>query len=128
MIDSEELLIAIAGKDEVATFKQVKLNSMRLADVVRHVIADELGGSLPKSGQQFLTTGRGVFRLAPRDNSDNTTEQQAHAEMGAKTVQVFGDLSARRRTDGWMNIEDLYKLHNVKFDADRLIREVVKRF
>ena len=83
MIDNDELLIAILGERKVGTFKEVKLTSMRLARVVREVIADDLSGSLPARGKQFLTTGSGVFRLAARANSDNTTEQRdPRARMG----------------------------------------------
>jgi hypothetical protein len=78
VIDNEELLVAILGSDKVATFKEVKLTSMRLARVVREVIAEDLDGSLPPTGKQFLRTRCGLFRLASRSNSDNTTERQAH--------------------------------------------------
>jgi hypothetical protein len=88
MIDNDELLTAIVGERRVATFKEVKLTSMRLARVVREVIAEDLHGTLPTTGKQFLTTRHGVFRLASRPNSDNTTEQLAHERMGARTVQV----------------------------------------
>jgi hypothetical protein len=128
MIDNEELLVAIVGESKVATFKEVKLTSMRLARVVREVIAEDLHGSLPPAGKQFLTTRRGVFRLASRPNSDNTTEQLAHTRLGAKTVQVFGDLSAVHRSRGWMTVEDLYRLHRVKFDANAMLNRVAVRF
>ena len=128
LIDNDELLIAILGGSKVATFKEVKLTSMRLARVVREVIADDLQGSLPAAGKQFLTTREGLFRLAARGNSDNTTERLAHARMGARTVQVFGNLSATRRGQGWMTVEDLYALHGVRFNAPTMLSKVVRRF
>ena len=128
MIDNDELLIAILGEDKVETFKEVKLTSMRLARVVREVIADDLQGSLPARGKQFLTTRRGVFRLASRPNSDNTTEQEAHRRMGATTVQVFGELSAIHKARGWITIEELYRLHRARFDQAWLLRQVAAHF
>ncbi|HZT16020.1 MAG TPA: hypothetical protein VFA19_08735 [Gaiellaceae bacterium] len=101
---------------------------MRLARVVREVIAADLDGELPAKGKQFLTTDRGLFRLASRPNSDNTTEQLAHKRLGAKTVQVFGDLSPIHRAQGWMTVEELYDLHGVRFNAGTMLRKVVRRF
>jgi hypothetical protein len=128
MIDSDELLAAIVGEAKVATFKEVKLTSMRLAHVVRQVIAEDLDGTLPSTGKQFLTTRRGLFRLASRPNSDNTTERHAHVQMGAKTVQVFGDMSALGRARGWITVEELYRLHRVKFDPTEMLKKVAIRF
>lgn len=128
MIDNDELLVAILGASKVATFKEVKLASMQLARVVREVIAHELGGTLPEKGKQFLTTRQGVFRLAARPNSDNTTEQLAHARMGARTVQVFGRVSPVHQARGWLTVEELYELHGVAFDARKMLSEVVTRF
>jgi hypothetical protein len=128
MIDNDELLAAIVGAKKVATFKEVKLTSMRLARVVREVLAEDLDGTLPAKGKQFLTTRRGLFRLASRPNSDNTTEQLAHTRMGAKTVQVFGELSTVHRSRGWMTIDELYRLHRVKFDAAEMLSKVATRF
>ena len=128
LIDNDELLVAILGASKIATFKEVKLTSMRLARVVREVIADDLHGSVPTAGKQFLTTNEGLFRLASRGNSDNTTEQHVHVQMGARTVQVFGTLSVTRRGHGWMTVEDLYELHDVRFDAATLLGKVVSEF
>lgn len=128
MIDNNELLAAILGQDKVETFKEVKLASMRLARVVKEVIADELGAQMPSTGKQFLKTKHGLFRLAARSNSDNTTEQLANRRLGAKTVQVFGDLTPDRRAKGWLTIEDLYALHGVQFRSQRMLRKVVARF
>jgi len=128
MIDNDELLVAIVGEEKVATFKEVKLASMRLARVVREVIAEDLHGTLPVTGKQFLTTRRGLFRLASRPNSDNTTEQIAHTRMGARTVQVFGDVSPLHHSRGWMTVEELYRLHRVKFDAPAMLTKVATRF
>jgi hypothetical protein len=128
VIDNDELLIAILGQSKVETFKEVKLTSMRLARVVREVIANDLGGSLPARGKQFLITRRGRFRLASRPNSDNTTEQEANRRLGATTVQVFGDLSPIHRARGWITVEDLYRLHRVRFDQTRMLADVAARF
>jgi hypothetical protein len=128
MIDNEELLVAIVGESKVATFKEVKLTSMRLARVVREVIAEDLQGTLPATGKQFLTTRRGLFRLASRPNSDNTTEQLAHTRMGARTVQVFGDISTIHHSRGWMTVEELYRLHRIDFDAPTMLNKVATRF
>jgi hypothetical protein len=62
VIDNDELLVAILGERKVATFKEVKVTSMRLAHVVKEVIAEDLGGVLPAKGKQFLKTDRGLFR------------------------------------------------------------------
>jgi hypothetical protein len=128
MIDNDELLITIVGETKVAIFKEVKLTSMRLARVVREVIADDLGGTLPPHGKQFLQTPNGVFRLASRPNTDNTTEQSAHLQLGARTVQVFGELSPVHRSRGWMSIDELYQLHQVTFDPAEMLRKVAVRF
>jgi hypothetical protein len=128
VIDNDEVLIAILGERKVEAFKEVKLTSMRLARVVREVIANDLSGSLPASGKQFLTTRRGLFRLASRPNSDNTTEQEAHRRLGATTVQVFGELSPVHQSRGWITVEELYRLHRVRFDQTRVLDDVVARF
>lgn len=127
VIDNDELLVAILGASKIAIFKEVKLTSMRLARLVREVIADDLDGSLPKTGKQFLTTPRGLFRLAARPNSDNTTEQLAHQRMGARTVQVFGAVSPVHHARGWMTVEELYGLHGVEFDAQVMLTKIVTR-
>lgn len=64
MIDNDELLVAILCASKVAAFKEVKGTSMRLARVVTEVITDDRDGALPAKGKQFLTTDRGLFRLA----------------------------------------------------------------
>jgi hypothetical protein len=127
MIDNEELLVALCGPRKVAAFKEVKLTSMRLARVVKHVIAEDLDGSLPPTGKQFLTTPRGTWRLAARANSDNTTEEGVHRRLGVKLVQVFGELTDYRRSKGWITVEDLYGIHAVKFDSATLLRRVATR-
>ncbi len=128
MIDSDDLLRALVGQPELETFKKVKLTSMRLARIVREVIAADLGGTLPSKGKQFLTTSRGVFRLASRANSDNTTEQAAHKRMGVTIVQVFGALSSTNVARGWMSVEQLYALHGKRFNAGRMLQKVTRRF
>jgi hypothetical protein len=127
MIDSDELLLELCGARKVAAFKEVKLTSMRLARVVKEVIASELGGSLPAKGKQFLTTSRGTWRLAARANSDNTTEEVAHRRMGVSLVQVFGELSGERRARGWITVQELYAVHRVTFDPERLLEKVAER-
>jgi hypothetical protein len=127
MIDNDELLKAVCGSEKVAAFKEVKRTSMRLAGVVREVVAEELGGSLPPSGKQFLTTSRGTWRLAARANSDNSTERAAHRSMGVGLVQVFGEVPEQRRTEGWIDVADLYDLHAARFDQRRLLRKVARR-
>jgi hypothetical protein len=127
VIDSDELLSAIVGSRKVAIFKEVKLTSMRLARVVREVIAAELDGEMPAKGKQFLTTKEGIFRLASRPNSDNTTEQLAHRRMGATVVQVFGELSPTHTARGWISVEQLYALHGKRFNATRMLQKVAKR-
>src|SRR5690348_12504368 len=121
MIDSEVILEAVCGASEVAAFKRVKVASMRLADSARHVIAEDLGGEIPHSGKQFLLTKRGTWRLAPRANSDNSTEASAHRSMGARPVVMFGEVTSFRRDQGWISIEELYALHRTRFDPQRLI-------
>jgi hypothetical protein len=127
MIDSEELLVALCGPEDVEAFKEVKSTSMRLARVVKEVIAAELGGQIPASGKQFLTTSRGTWRLAARANSDNSTEAHAHRRAGARSVQVFGTLSDYRRGQGWMSIDELYACHGKAFDPQHLLGKVKER-
>lgn len=127
MIDSEQLLVRVSGSRKVAAFKEVKRASMRLAEVVRQVVAEELEGQLPVRGKQFLQTARGTWRLASKGNSDNTTEDQAPRRMGATSVQVFGTLSGVRRERGWITVARLYEIHGVTFDAERLESKVAER-
>lgn len=127
MIDSEELLVELCGVEKVEAFKDVKSTSMRLARVVKEAIAQDLGGTIPPSGKQFLTTREGTWRLAARANSDNSTEMHAHRRAGAQYVQVFGHLSDYRRAQGWMSIDELYAQHGRRFDPGRLLREVERR-
>lgn len=127
MIDNEELLVALCGERKVGAFKEVKRTSMRLARVVRRVIADDLGGSLPTTGKQFLTTDRGKWRLAAKANTDNSTEEEAHRQLGARFVQVFGEVADDRRARGWIGVDELYALHGVKFDARRIVEKTVVR-
>ena len=101
MIDEDEILTRIVGARHVDIFKDVHLTQMRLARLVKLVIADDLRGALPASGKQYLSTRKGLFRLATRGNSDNTTEQAAHRRAGAQIVQVFGDLSPLRKAQRW---------------------------
>jgi hypothetical protein len=128
MIDEDEILIRIVGKPRVNTYKEVHLTQMRLARFVKLVIADDLAGQLPVSGKQYLSTRKGLFRLAARGNSDNTTEQAAHRRAGAQIVQIFGNLSALRQAQGWMTVVELYKLHRVRFDDQTMLAKIVQRY
>jgi hypothetical protein len=127
VIDSDELLIRLCGADRVEAFKEVKLTSMRVAKEVKQVVAEELGGSIPTSGKQFLTTPHGMWRIATRANSDNTTEQNVHRRMGANNVQVFGELTQYRRERGWITLAELYEIHGVEFDETRLVQKLRRR-
>jgi hypothetical protein len=127
VIDSEEIYRAVCGAADVAAFKRVKATSMRFADAARHVIAEELGGTMPESGKQFMDTEHGRWRLAPNTNSDNSTEASAHRRMGAKPVLMFGEPSAFRRAQGWISIEEFYELHGARLRPKRLIRLAAKR-
>lgn len=127
LIDNEELLVAFCGAPKVAAFKEVKRSSMSLARAAKQVIASELGGQLPASGKQFLSTSRGLWRLATRANSDNSTEARAHRRAGARPVQIFGELSESRRGQGWISVEELYAEHGLVLDSQRLIERVVER-
>ncbi|HEX6701999.1 MAG TPA: hypothetical protein VF101_14830 [Gaiellaceae bacterium] len=120
-------MIEICGDANVAAFKEVKLTSMRLARAVKEVIAEELDGDLPRKGKHFLRTEKGIWRLAARENTDNTTEERAHKRMGAHLVQVFGDINERRRERGWITVEELYGRHGVHFDGDRIVKKVIDR-
>jgi hypothetical protein len=126
MIDNDELLRAVCGSADVDAFKRVKVTSMRLADIARHVIADDLHGEIPETGKQFLITRRGTWRLASRANSDNSTEESAHRHMGARPVQIFGELTAFRKSRGWISIEELYAIHGRQFRPRRLMRHIGK--
>ena len=101
---------------------------MRLAQAVKEVIADELDGDLPSSGKRFLTTSKGTWRLASRANSDNSTEELAHRQMGARLVQVFGHVDERHRERGWLSVEELYAIHGRRFNADRMLKKLAQRF
>lgn len=126
MIDSDEVLRAVCGSADVEAFKRVKVTSMRIADIARRVIADELHGQIPETGKQFLITERGTWRLASRANSDNSTEESAHRHMGARPVQMFGELTAFRRSRGWISIEELYAIHGLEFRPRPLMRRISK--
>jgi hypothetical protein len=128
MIDEDEILIGIVGERKVDTYKEVHLMQMRLARLVKLVIADDLGGEMPSTGKQYLSTRKGLFRLAARGNSDNTTEQAAHARAGAQIVQIFGSLSPLRQSQGWMTVTELYKLHRVRFDDRAMLAKIVWRY
>jgi hypothetical protein len=126
MIDSEEILLRVCGAPDIAAFKRVKATQMRFAHAARQLIARDLGGMIPESGKQFLDTPLGRWRLASKPNSDNSTEAYAHRQMGARPVLMFGDLSAFRRKQGWISIEELYEAHDVPLDPRRLVRLAAK--
>lgn len=73
--------------DEVAVFRMVKRGQMMLAAIVREELA-ELVGAGSREGKDFLYTGVGVFRVALRHNSDNTTERGLHDRLHVETVNV----------------------------------------
>jgi hypothetical protein len=73
--------------DEVAVFRMVKRGQMMLAAIVREELAELVGGTLGP-GKDFLHTGVGVFRVALRHNSDNTTERGLHDRLHVETVNV----------------------------------------
>jgi len=73
-------------EDEVMTYKRVKRGTMILARVARDIAADMVQGTIYGSGKEFVHTTQGMFRLAMAENSDNSTEQIAHTEMGAVTI------------------------------------------
>ena len=127
MIDNDDLLTELCGIEDVETFRRVKVTAMRLARVVKQVIATALGGTVPATGKQYLTTSQGKWRLATRANSDNSTEAHANERAGARPVQVFGALTNYRRDQGWMSIEDLYVHHGQAFDPEQLLDKVRKR-
>lgn len=127
MIDDDAILGSICGPQRVQTFKTVKLTSMLIGRVVKQIVAEDLNGTLPPFGKQFLTTQRGVFRLALRANTDNTTEEAAHRRAGAELVQVFGTPGPRRAQRGWIGIDQLYARHGVPFDANILVDRVIAR-
>ena len=75
---------------DVLAYKRVKRVSMKVARVGREVAAEMVGGALPTEGKEFVETAKGKYRLSLGGNSDNTTEQAAHARMHAETI-VMGD-------------------------------------
>jgi transposase len=128
LIDEDEVLIGIVGEWKVDIYKDVHLTQMRVARLVKLVIAGDLDGVLPTTGKQYLSTRRGLFRLAARGNSDNTTEQAAHRRAGAQIVQIFGNLSTQRQSEGWMTVTELYKLHRVRFDDRAMLAKIIQRY
>jgi hypothetical protein len=73
--------------DEVAVFRMVKRGQMMLASIVREELAELVGGSFHE-GKEFVHTEVGVFRIALRHNSDNTTERGLHDRLHVETVNV----------------------------------------
>lgn len=127
MIDNEELLTAVYGMRKVSTYREVAHGWVDLARVAKELIAEDLDGTLPPTGKQFLTTRLGRWRLAARHNTDNTTERAAHEAAGVKYVQIFGELSALRRAQGWISVEELYALHRVRFDEEAVLVRIRAR-
>lgn len=118
MITAKDVLCSYVGWEKYNAFVEVKHASMELANAVKATIADDLGGTIPRRGKQFLTTERGSFRLAQGDNSDNTTEEGAHDRMSVRTVQVFGEPTDIKRERGVLSLRDLYTLHDLDLDWD----------
>jgi len=77
--------------EDVRTFKRVKRGQMRLARVVRGVLADMTEGYVAASGPEFLVTGKGMWAIRMSEASDNSLEQWAHDNSGAKTVIIAND-------------------------------------
>lgn len=78
-------------QEEIDTFKRVKKRTMKLADAGRQVCAELTGATIGdghRSDKQFLRTWRGQFRMALSRQSDNSTEQAAHARMGVETIYM----------------------------------------
>ncbi len=85
---SYETLLA---PNDVATYKRVKAATMRIADDAREIAARIVGGTIGdigRSNKQFISTGKGMFRLATSNQSDNSTEVAAHERMGVTTIHL----------------------------------------
>lgn len=81
---------------EIATYKRVKVRSMRLARIARHAAVDVLHArygeaTVGEAGAEYVETRRGRFRLAMAKNSDNTTEAREHSRRGVRTVVMSDD-------------------------------------
>lgn len=79
--------------DEVAIYRKVKRQTMRLGAVARSVACALVGGEIEDVGHEYVRTPIGRYRLAMAANSDNTTERAAHDEAGVEIV-VMGDPAA----------------------------------
>jgi hypothetical protein len=101
VIDNNQLLAAILGADKVDTFKEVKLASMRLARVVREVIAADLDSKMPAQGKQSLgqlrrCRGRGarpngetaIVVSASRRRVFTTSAAEGQTQTGESTPRV----------------------------------------
>jgi hypothetical protein len=77
--------------EDVRVFKRVKRGQMNLARVIRGVLADMTEGHINPTGPEFLQTGKGTWAIRMSANSDNSLEQWAHDNAGAKTVLVEND-------------------------------------
>jgi hypothetical protein len=76
---------------DVRIFKRVKRGQMRLARVIRGVLAEMTGGHIAAKGPEFLLTGKGKWAIRMSANSDNSLEQWAHDNAGARTVIIEND-------------------------------------
>jgi hypothetical protein len=94
MLDSRAFDGALLTAREMDAHSKVHAYKMRKAEVVRKVIAHDLGGTLPAKGRQYLAVGNDRWRIAMESSSDNSTEVAAHGLVGAVCV-VWGAAGAR---------------------------------
>ena len=124
---SEEMLVSLCGETSVKNFKRVKGVSQGLASAIREMVAEDLEGRLPAKGKQFVTTRYGHYRISTGSNSDNSTEMRAHDTMGAIPVQVFDDIYDRRKAQGVISLDELYRKHGFHLDWDAFMSDLRER-
>lgn len=110
--------------EDIVTFQRVKKMQMALARISREVIAellrpDVLRTPQIKQGKEFLKTTEGLFRLANRANSDNTTEEHAHDSLGAEYIDMSDDAALqaffnRHERSGVVTVEDFKRRVRLK--------------
>lgn len=105
--------------EDIAAYKRVKRGTMIIARVAREIAAEMVDGEILRTGKEFVHTSEGMFRLAMAENSDNSTEQVAHMEMGAKTV-IMGSRAEMR----WF-----FSIHGLQPGraVNRFYREIERR-
>jgi hypothetical protein len=117
MLDSRAFDSRVLTAAELAAHSKVHAYKMRKAQVVRKVIAHDLGGSLPAKGRQYLTVGRDRWRIAMESGSDNSTEVAAHGLVGV--VCVSGEPPPHA-----LGLTDLYKRYGCPFNENRFVADV----